>query len=58
MHTIGSVKILMAYFISPVKNIRSENTFLANAPDVRNSTAFWNFPRIPPFIILVRSTCR
>jgi len=32
MHTIGSVKILLAYFVSPVKNKRSENTFLAIAP--------------------------
>jgi len=27
-------------------------------PDLRNSTAFWNFPRLPPFVILVRTKCR
>jgi hypothetical protein len=61
VHTIGSLKILMAYFINPMKNKRSENTVLANAPppstDLRNSTAFWKVFRLPPFLILVRTAC-
>ena len=33
-------------------------TFLPNATDFRNSTAFWKAPRLRPSVRLVRATCR
>jgi hypothetical protein len=35
-----------------------ERTFQSNDPQFRKSTAFWKIPRLRPFFLLIRATCR
>jgi hypothetical protein len=51
MHKLGSVQIFMAYYISAVKNKRSGNTFLANAPSPLTCKMTLSFERFPGFPI-------
>jgi hypothetical protein len=37
---------------------RSERTFFFLLPNCRRSISFWKVPRLRPFVLLVRATCR
>ena len=40
------------------QNVESTLPFYPVLPDFQKSTAFWNVPKLCPFVLLVRATCR